>query len=55
MEFDTTETTTRIYKGDIEQLKRWQLSLSDARQKWVTLPDLLHEIITEKAGKHERG
>lgn len=48
-EFDHTETTTKIYKSDVALLKQWQRQVSAQRQAWVTLPELLHEIIHEKA------
>jgi hypothetical protein len=46
---DTGKTTTVIYWADLNLLKQYQREVSARRRKQITLPDLLHEIIQEKA------
>lgn len=48
-DFDSTTTTTAIYRGDVAALKRKQAELYAERNKWVTLPELLHELLTPAA------
>jgi hypothetical protein len=48
-ELGRRKTTTVIYWADLELLKQYQREISAQRHRDMTLPDLLHEIIQEKA------
>jgi hypothetical protein len=47
------QSTIRVYVSDAMRLKRAQLRVSEARGTWVTMSDLMRELLNglEKAGE----
>ena len=44
---DEPRTTVNLYTTDLEWLKQRQLRVSGAAKKWLTMPDVLRELIRE--------
>ncbi len=48
-------TTVRIYAGDLDQLKRHQLRISDRHGRWLTMPEIVRVIMKAAETKAESG
>lgn len=40
------QTTVAVYAADLERLKTKQRQVSSDRNTWVTMPDLIRELLT---------